>query len=334
MQLNVSKIFFLLAISILLIGQAHAQSSLGIGASEPKVNVDGPFANILSVINQYQQQFYRALTGALKEMREDPGKLWLLIGMSFAYGIFHAAGPGHGKAIISSYMIANEVELKRGITLSFIAAFMQGVMAFIVVGAVYLLLRGSSISMPHATFALELASYALIIIIGLWLLWRKIKSFRNIGHNSNHHHHSHDHDHAHHHHDHDHSGDGAVCDQCGHAHMPDPKELSGNFSLRQAWTAVLAVGIRPCSGAIIVLSFALLNQLYLGGILSVFAMAIGTAITVSILATLAVTAKNTMVGFTKSESSALRVGSIIEVIGAILVLLLGVVLLSAALSGV
>ena len=113
--------------------------------------------------------------------------------------------------------------------------------------------------------------------------------------------------------------------------MPDPKTLSGTVSLKQAWSAVLAVGIRPCSGAIIVLSFALLNGLFLGGVLSVFAMAIGTAITVSILATLAVTAKNAAMRFSSEKSSAMRIGAIIEIIGALFVLLLGILLLTAAL---
>ena len=69
--------------------------------------------------------------------------------------------------------------------------------------------------------------------------------------------------------------------------------LSGDrFDWKTAWSAVAAVGIRPCSGALIVLSFALLNGLWVGGLLSVLAMSIGTAITVSALATIAVTAKN------------------------------------------
>ena len=58
-------------------------------------------------------------------MRTDGSKMWLLVGLSFAYGIFHAAGPGHGKAVISSYMLANEVALRRGILLSFVSAFLQ-----------------------------------------------------------------------------------------------------------------------------------------------------------------------------------------------------------------
>ena len=120
-----------------------------------------------------QQGFYRSLTGALKGMREDGSKLWVLVGLSFAYGIFHAAGPGHGKAVISSYMLANEVALRRGIMLSFVSAFLQAITAILVMALVFLVLRGTSVSMTDATWFLEVASYALITLFGAWLLWQK-----------------------------------------------------------------------------------------------------------------------------------------------------------------
>jgi nickel/cobalt exporter len=320
---------------------AHAQSPLGIGTAEPAFNTTGVFGGFFAWVNMEQQRFYHTLTEAIKAMRDDPWHLWSLIGLSFAYGVFHAAGPGHGKAVISSYMIANETELKRGVLLSFLSSMMQGGVAILLVGAAYLVLRGSSISMTQATHFLEVVSYALIAAFGGWLLFRKLRGMQarrlapavaQQGHG-----HAHDHRHAHHDHSHDHGhshGPGEVCDTCGHAHAPDPSMLKGDrFALREAWSAIIAVGLRPCSGALIVLSFALLNGLYLGGVLSVFAMSIGTAITVSLLATLAVTAKDLAVRYASSGSSAMRISNGIEISGALLVLVLGVVLLGASLQG-
>ena len=106
-------------------------------------------------------------------MREDGSKLWMLVGLSFAYGVFHAAGPGHGKAVISSYMLANEVALRRGIMLSFVSAFLQALTAILVMALVFLVLRGTAVSMTDATWFLEVASYALITLFGAWLLWQK-----------------------------------------------------------------------------------------------------------------------------------------------------------------
>ncbi|MCA0032324.1 nickel/cobalt transporter [Mesorhizobium sp. B263B2A] len=372
---------------------AHAQSSLGIGVNDGMAPSTGPFAHILMWINLRQQEFYRALATAMKAMRQDNSKIWILIGLSFAYGIFHAAGPGHGKAVISSYMVANEVALRRGILLSFVSALLQGLTAIVVMLVAYFVLRGTTISMTDAAWFMEVMSFALVTLFGAWLLWRKLGpsilrlfgkgpayslSAAHAGHSHGGHSHAghshaghshaahshsahahshavhvhddhgHEHDHSHddhdhsahdHHHDHgahahhDHAA-GEVCETCGHSHAPDPALLSGDrFDWRTAWSAVAAVGIRPCSGALIVLSFALLNGLWLGGLLSVLAMSIGTAITVSALATLAVTAKNWAVYFAGDGRMGNRIHSIVEIGGAAFVFLFGLLLLSASLTG-
>ena len=336
---------------------AHAQSPLGIGTAEPSFQPSGgPLAPLFLYINQEQQGFYRALTAALKAMREDPWQLTTLIGLSFAYGVFHAAGPGHGKAVISSYMIANEIELKRGVAISFISAFVQGLVAILLVGCAFLLLRGSGITLTMATQAMEIASFVMVILFGLWLLLRKLRAimpaFRprrealasgpvgmmldwqdagargentsyafgeaqaaKAGHKFI---------------------SGMACETCGQSHMPDPAMLGAEtFSIREAWSAIVAVGLRPCSGALLVLTFSLLNGLYLGGVLSVFAMSLGTAITVAILATLAVTAKGTAMRLAGPGSRlANRVGHGIELLGALLVIVMGALLLGASLQGV
>jgi nickel/cobalt exporter len=335
---------------------AHAQSPLGIGTAEPSFQpTGGPLAPLLLYVNYEQQAFYRALTGALKAMRQDPWQLASLIGLSFAYGVFHAAGPGHGKAVISSYMIANEVELKRGVVISFISAFVQGVVAVALVGGAWLVLRGTGITLTAATHAMEIASFVMVILFGGWLLFRKLRSLvgnmprRRLmatpagpvsmmldwkdnaaerqayafngkaqaveaGHTF---------------------VPGMVCETCGNAHVPDPALLGGDrFSVREAWSAIVAVGLRPCSGALLVMTFSLLNGLYLGGVLSVAAMSLGTAITVSLLATLAVTAKSAAVRLSgRGSTASIWIGNAIEILGAVLVMLMGALLLGASLQG-
>ncbi|WP_244441795.1 nickel/cobalt transporter [Rhizobium grahamii] len=336
---------------------AHAQSPLGIGTSEPSFQpTGGPLAPVLLYINAQQQAFYRALTSALRAMREDSWHLWTLIGLSFAYGVFHAAGPGHGKAVISSYMIANEIELKRGVTISFVSAFLQGLVAIALVGGAWLVLRGTGITLTAATQAMEIASFVMVILFGCWLLFRKLRvltagiSNREAMATS--------------------SGPvsmmldwkdneaqtqgsgyafgeadalraghkfiaGMACETCGQSHMPDPSLLGGEkFNIREAWSAIIAVGLRPCSGALLVMTFSLLNGLYLGGMLSVIAMSLGTAITVAILATLAVTAKGTAMRLAgRGSAASVWVGNSIEILGALLVIAMGALLLGASLQG-
>ena len=342
-----------------LAGQAHAQSSLGIGTNDAMPASTGLFAHQLAWINLKQQEFYRALANAMKAMRQDGSRLWLLVGLSFLYGIFHAAGPGHGKAVISSYMVANEVALRRGILLSFISAFLQAVTAIVVMLLAYFVLRGTSVSMTDAAWFLEISSYVLVTAFGAWLLWKKAGPLiarlsgarpayslsaahagaagtgqAGPGRRTSHVRLNHPdaspvdafacgHDHA----------PGAVCDTCGHSHAPDPELLSGDrFDWRTAWSAVVAVGVRPCSGALIVLSFAFLNGLWVGGVLSVLAMAVGTAITVSILAIIAVTAKDWAVALAGDGRLGNRVHAVIEIGGAALVFLFGLLLLTASLA--
>ncbi|MGJ8571555.1 MAG: nickel/cobalt transporter [Hoeflea sp.] len=326
---------------IVLASAAHAQSSLGIGSAEPAITPTGFGGSVLHWVNQQQQAFYRSLTGALKAMRSDPWQMWGLVSLSFLYGVFHAAGPGHGKAVISSYMIANEVALRRGVVLALLSSMLQALTAVTVVGVAYYLLRGLSVSMTQATHFMEIASYALITLFGLWLLSRKLLSLRLVpaqhshvhakhSHaTGGHHHHDHGNSHDHHHHAH---AEGEVCATCGHSHLPDPKLISGrDFSVREAWSAVVAVGLRPCSGALIVLTFSMLNGLWIAGIVSAFAMALGTAITVSALATLAVLAKGAAVRLAGASMGG-TVGTMIEILGAATVFALGLLLLAASLQ--
>jgi nickel/cobalt transporter (NicO) family protein len=270
----------------------------------------GPFTGW---ILEKQAEFYRMLSGAIRAAKADGSAAWTLMGISFAYGIFHAAGPGHGKAVISSYLVANDETWRRGIALSFASAILQACTAIAIVGIAAVLLGATAHVMGNAVRAIEMVSYGLIVLIGLRLLWVKGRAFLRLlrpqaqqhdhehhghAHGHDHHHdHGHSHDHAHGHshaHGHDHAHDHDHEDEAhawGHAHAPEPSELKGPHWLRRGLSAIIAVGLRPCSGAIIVLVFALAQGLFWIGVASTFVMGLGTAITVASVATLAVAAR-------------------------------------------
>ncbi|MEA2929905.1 MAG: nickel/cobalt transporter (NicO) family protein [Hyphomicrobiales bacterium] len=256
-----------------------------------------------------QAEFYQKLAGTIRSAKTDGSAVWLLMGISFAYGIFHAAGPGHGKAVISSYLVANEETWKRGITLSFASAFVQALVAVLVVGIAAALLNATARTMNSAVWWIEIVSYLLIAAMGARLLWTKGRAFWNewqflrapktlgAAATVSHAHHHHGHDHHHHHgHDHHHADPahgepGHVHDEhCGHAHGPTPDQLSGPGGWKRGLMAIFAVGLRPCSGAILVLVFALAQGIFWAGIAATFVMGLGTAITVAAIATLTVTA--------------------------------------------
>ncbi|RDV03447.1 nickel/cobalt transporter [Undibacter mobilis] len=303
----------LLAIVLAVAGLIDAASAAPFGASAGPApqSLDGFTGWIL----MKQAEFYRMLSGAIRASKADGTAAFGLMGISFAYGIFHAAGPGHGKAVISSYLVANNETWKRGIVLSFISAVLQAVTAVVIVAVAAVLLGATSKVMGDTVRFVEIVSYGLIVLIGLRLVWVKGRAFLKLlvpqqapqlahahahGHSHGHdHHHDHGHDHDHHHpahvhseacshgHHHDHD-DGHAW---GHAHAPEPRELTGKHWLRRGLAAVVAVGLRPCSGAIIVLVFALAQGIFWIGIASTFVMGLGTAITVSAIAMLAVAAR-------------------------------------------
>jgi nickel/cobalt transporter (NicO) family protein len=311
-----------------------------------------------------QAMFYRMLAGAIRQSADDGAALWSLMGISFVYGVFHAAGPGHGKAVISSYVMANDETWRRGLTLSFASAVMQSLTAIAIVGIAVVLLGATAKLIGSTVNLIETASYVIIMLIGLRLLWVKGRGFYNAvrdlraehsgGDASGHLHcalcaplpevqaaaqrvslqpaggsaapsefHCHGDDHDHHH------GDDLDVMPWGHAHGPEPAELAGPGGWRRGVSAVVAVGLRPCSGAIIVLVFALSQGLLWTGVASTFVMGLGTSITVGTIATLAIGAKATAKRFAghRAGYAGLFIRGV-EVAAAGLVLCFGVLLLT------
>ncbi len=305
-----------------------------------------------------QALFYRELSGLIRAAKTDGAAVWGLIGISFIYGIFHAAGPGHGKAVISSYLLANEETWRRGVALSFASALLQAITAVVLVAIVAILIGATAKMMGDTVRVIELISYALIVLVGARLLWVKGRAFTHTlraipaagdsemahalaGHAPcTHHDHAHDqaphaHDHDHHHahgHGHDHADEESVL-PWGHAHGPEPQDLAGPGGWRRGLSAIVAVGLRPCSGAIIVLVFALAQGLFWAGVASTFVMGIGTAITVAAIATLAVGAKTVAKRFaaTRAGYGTLMLRGV-EVGAALVVMLFGVLLLTGTIA--
>ncbi len=268
----------------------------------PRPSAEPQVGGIIGWLLARQSEFYREMSSAIRAAKSDGSAVWTVLAVSFAYGIFHAAGPGHGKAVISSYLIANQETARRGIVLSFASALMQSLVAVVIVAICAWLLNATAKTMCGAERAIEILSYALIAAFGARLVWTKGGGFiralqaprpalamaaAGLGDGRGH-------DHHHHHHDHDHQGpDQHVHDEhCGHSHGPEPSELAGPGGWWRGFGAIFAVGIRPCSGAILVLVFTLAQGAFWTGIAATFVMGLGTAITVAAIAVIAVSAKD------------------------------------------
>jgi nickel/cobalt transporter (NicO) family protein len=283
------------------IAAAPARSPFGIGFREAAPSAGG-FGGVLLAL---QASFSRSLNAAVSALRAG-GDWTPLIGLAFAYGVFHAAGPGHGKAVIAGYILAGERAFRRGCALSLGAALLQALVAGAIVGIGTLALNATAASLTRAGTLIETASFALVALVGLVLTWRK-------------------------------AGRLAASDTpCGPgcAHLPGAAALEAPESWRERAGLVLAAGSRPCAGAVLVLIFAVSQGVPGAGVLAVLAMALGTAVTTMALAGLAVFAKRVALRLAGNRGRAgLVVIQALELLAAAFVLVLGIAMLAGLAPG-
>lgn len=288
----------------------------------------GWFAQWTGQIAIWQSEFYRQLTTAVRAWKADGWQAWWLLSLSFAYGVFHALGPGHGKAILSAYVLANRETVRNGAILAFVSALVQALVAIALVGVAAGVLNVTGMMMNKVTAWLELGAYALLTGLGVWLVYKHlVKPIANRLGVSNAHHGHHDH---HDHQDHQDHQHGQAC--CGHSHVPAPEQVSGELNLRKAWGAIVAIGLRPCSGAILVLVFALSQQFFMAGVAAALAMGLGTGLTVATLAMLSLTAGRLAeaAGGGQRQRWGQMIGATLQGAASIAVLLFGLLLMSTA----
>jgi nickel/cobalt exporter len=315
---------------------AETAGPVPFGGPPPEPGFALPRTGFLGWIAEQQRDFYLALNDALAALKHDNNAFWVLGSLSFLYGVFHAAGPGHGKVVISSYVLANERQVRRGIFLSFAAAMLQSAVAIAFVLIAVAMLDLTATAMNDAVNWIGIVSYALVALLGLWLIARKLFGWghshapapkADLAHKA--HGHLHDHD-DHQHHGHDHGHDHAHEPEHEHAHhVVTPEQTTGGW--REQLGVVLAVGLRPCSGALVVLAFSLSQGLVAAGIAAVLLMGLGTALTVAVLASLAVGLKGFAQGMAGANGAA-AAGIVwwTELLGAIFVFGFGLILLLAS----
>lgn len=351
----------------LTVPNVAGKTPFGVAPNEPGLNwpLPGFLGDVQAWVRKQDADFYRALSQSLSALKTSWTAFWLLGGLSFLYGIIHAAGPGHGKVVIASYMFANEAQVRRGILLSFVSAMLQSLVAIAFVLVAASVLGMTAMAMADAANWIGVLSYGMIVLLGLWLVLRKVFGWG----------HRHEHDvedyeasaanamqslarrhmgvpahalaaggpqltsfavtgpdaygrmpgHAHYGHGHGDDGHG----EHGHAHVVTPAQLKGSW--REQLGVVLAVGVRPCSGALIVLAFAWSQGLIAAGIVAVLLMGVGTAITTGVLATLAVWFKGAAKTLARADNAVTaRVVWWAELAAAVAVMAVGVVLVLAS----
>lgn len=226
----------------------------------------------------WQKTLHQQMTGLLQQVANQPHKAGLaLLGFSLLYGVLHALGPGHGKVVIATFLATHPTRIRTSLQLTMAAAAVQGVVAILLVTTMLVVLRFSSSQLHLSRYWLEKGSYLLVVGLGLGLCWRafyklwlavrpapamNIKRLVDGGH-------QHD----------EHCG-------CAHHHVPGLQMLDKAVNGKTKALVVLSMGLRPCTGALMILLFSKVIGVYVWGVLSALAMATGTALTVSAMALL------------------------------------------------
>ncbi|NOH78629.1 nickel/cobalt transporter [Vibrio sp. RE86] len=311
---------------------------------------------------QWQREVNAQLADLLYEAKTAP---WVagsyLIGFSFIYGMLHSLGPGHGKVIVSTYLATHPTKAKASLALTIVSALLQALVAVLLVSV---LIWGFNASMrvvnDKANMFVAL-SFALVAVVGVLICWKALKNIYRAmrqpqlrvkaiqplssqalssqplsskpmlslnAHTpmataihtvrTNH-------------------KAGSECG-CGHQHVADAESINNASTLREYAGIIVTIGIRPCTGAIMVLLFSNVVGLYWMGVLSALAMAVGTALTTSLIAIMTLTGKHLVKRYlavgNKDENGSLKVaGHYLQLFGGVLLVIIGMLLMNGQDAG-
>ncbi len=255
-------------------------------------------ANAMTPVQRTLNESLAGISRSLKGSRSLGGLLFVMM-ISLAYGIFHAAGPGHGKTIVSSFFLANDAKLRHSVAIGYLIAIVHSLAALSVVLILYYLIRGLfSANIEQANRYIQLVTFAVIAVLGAVMLVGRIRG-------TGHHHHL-------------------------HAHEP---EESRRVTLRSLVGIAVPAGVIPCPGAVAIILFALSLHMLLVSVLSVVSISVGMGVTISVTGALVILAKRGALKAlgTGHEERGLRFRRVVEIGGAGLLFLFGLVFFLAQL---
>jgi ABC-type nickel/cobalt efflux system permease component RcnA len=282
---------------------ASAQSPFTSEKSPPATAPGSPSLHpypFLARIAAWQQQLNRKMAALTRQARETGNirPFLFLIAISVVYGILHAAGPGHGKAVATSYLVSQDRQVGSGILVGNLIALSHGLSGIALVLAVHFILRrGLGGSLENVSHVTQIISYSLIVLLGMGLLARNILRWR----------------------------------RPKASQPPNPKDLSIK-SHRGPLALALTVGMVPCPGVVLVMLFCLSLNMVGVGLLLAFGQILGMAVTISAVGVAGVAGKNLALGAVKGKY---RVAEVmekgVETAAALLLTALGLLLLAATL---
>ena len=262
----------------------------------PKPLLKSPiFVKIILWQHQLKQKMSKLIRVAQSEGRIKP--LMVLIGLSFLYGLIHAAGPGHGKVVAMSYVLSHRTTLLGGIIfgLSF-AAIHASSGAVGVVGLRYIIQRSVSETLASVTTITQIISFGLIALLGLVILLKHGYS-------------------------------------CFHVSVPEVQTQPKNAYRKGVFTWAMAVGLVPCPAVVLVMLFCLSMDEMILGLFLAASISVGMATTISFVVMVIVSGKTGIFSILP-KNYAFRVEGVIGLITGGATVIFGTLLLLTTISSI
>ena len=260
----------------------------------PAPSLPHPFLARIVFLQQQLNQKMAALTRQAKETGSIRPLITLTI-IAFAYGVLHAAGPGHGKALAASYLLSRGKKLGLGILLGNLTALFHGLSGVgLVLALNFVIRKGVTSSLVSVTHTTQLISYSLIVLIGAALLVRNLVSWRR---------------------------------QTGNDRS-NSMERSKEGLRHLLWPA-MAAGMIPCPGVVLVMLFCMSLDVLGLGLLLVSFLTLGMAVTISAVGVTAIGGKKLALGvLERRPKMAEKIEHCIEVVASLMVMAVGLLFLA------
>lgn len=252
--------------------------------------------SVLAQINTLQQTLQSRISMLLKEAKTNGtfGPVPLLLLLALGYGVVHAAGPGHGKGLTISYVIADGRQLKTALLLGTFMPVMHSLSGMLVVFGVSALLQAGALSaLDSVTRPTQLASYGLMILLGGWIAIKSLWAWR-------------------------------------HGNKTEKPSVTGRYGV---WGAAVIAGMVPCPGAVFILLFAKSLGVLGLGVLMAIAMMLGMVLAMTSITLLAYGSRRWATTLLRGNSSwASRIEHSLELFGGLMIITFGALFFLAALG--
>lgn len=224
----------------------------------------GPMQYVMSLVRTIQKELTVKLNGFGVDIKKDPfgPPLWMFLGLAFLYGVVHAVGPGHGKTVVCSYFLSNPGSFFSGALMGNVITFVHMGSAAVAVGITYMIFSTGMGGFTEASRALQPASYALLALMGIFLM---IKAIRDVF-----------------------KGGMLVETSC----PIDHDEVARSRHIKNVLVVSFVTGLVPCPGAAVILAFSIGLNILWAGMAAIFSMAIGMGLTTTLFAWAAVAARD------------------------------------------